>query len=269
MEYLNEAASADYFALDAQNLYLATSSSVFFLPLAGGSKKVRAENVSVGALAVDAANIYWAGASGVLSVPIANGPFTTHSTESAYIVAVNATHVFWGNGQDKTIKSVPLGGGSVVTLATGVARAKVFKLDANALYWTDWEAGQVMSVPLAGGTPKVLASNQEYPSGLAVNATHIFWTTEGYSNPGTVMRATLSGSEPTLISTQDTPRSVTVDDTHVYWSCDYESLLRKAPLAGGPITDVYQMQDNLLQVEVNATSLFWATHTRVLSVTPK
>ncbi len=35
-------------------------------------------------------------------------------------LAVDGTHVYWGNSEDGTIKKVPIGGGSVTTLATTV-----------------------------------------------------------------------------------------------------------------------------------------------------
>ena len=89
---------------------------------------------------------------------------------------------------------VPLGGGTLTTLVTGMQGLGFFAIDATNAYWTNqgtadagYSDGTVMTVSIAGGAPATLATGQGLPEGIAVDATSVYWVNFG---TGTVMRLT-------------------------------------------------------------------------------
>jgi hypothetical protein len=47
------------------------------------------------------------------------------------------------------------------------------------VYFTRPESGVVASIPVAGGSVVTLATNQPAPTALAVDATHVYWSNAG------------------------------------------------------------------------------------------
>jgi hypothetical protein len=60
-------------------------------------------------------------------------------------LAVDATHVYWGDGLDLTVRRAPLAGGPVEVLATHQSAALV-RLDATYVYWSASGYGSCASV---------------------------------------------------------------------------------------------------------------------------
>ena len=86
---------------------------------------------------------------------------------------------------------VPLGGGSLTTLASGQSSPFNIVLDSTSVYWAnDTSNSTVMKVPIGGGTPTTLAGGQSYPRAIAVDSTSIYWTDKNNGSvDGTVMMA--------------------------------------------------------------------------------
>ena len=69
---------------------------------------------------------------------------------------------------------------TLVTL-TGSAVPAGIAVDANNVYWIEG-LGSVRKVPIGGGSPVTLAPAPELPGGIAVDATNVYWTDTSTGN---------------------------------------------------------------------------------------
>jgi hypothetical protein len=69
--------------------------------------------------------------------------------------------------------SVPIGGGSVVTLAPEQDSLGGIAVDEADVYWTNGDS--VMRIPVDGGVATTLACGQNSPAAVAVDATSVYW----------------------------------------------------------------------------------------------
>jgi hypothetical protein len=90
-------------------------------------------------------------------------------------IAVDASHVYFIR-RDGHLKSVPVGGGQVVELVSGIDNPVEIALDKDNVYWTT-SGGTVGSVPKAGGNPASLVDGRPNLVGLAVGPDDVFYTT--------------------------------------------------------------------------------------------
>lgn len=151
-------------AIDANNVYWTNSAggSVMKVSLAGGAPTTLASGQSDPyGIAVDPASVYWTGGGNVMKASTVGGtPFTLASGQGAGEIAVNATNIYGTvSGVNGAVIAVPLGGGTVATLASGQSTPIGITVDSRSVYWTnfgtsasDAKDGTVMKVPLGGGT---------------------------------------------------------------------------------------------------------------------
>src|SRR4029077_18313616 len=93
---------------------------------------------------------------------------------------------------DGTVNEVPLGGGAVTTLATGLGYPVSLAADGTHVYWVDYD-GSVNEVAVGGGSVTKLAGSQNHPVSLAVDGTHAYWINEGAGAGGSVNKVRLRG----------------------------------------------------------------------------
>ncbi|MGO9839230.1 MAG: hypothetical protein ACLP1X_34040 [Polyangiaceae bacterium] len=131
--------------------------------------------------------------------------------------------------------SVPLGGGSPVTLASGPGCAVGLAVDTASLYVAGLDGDSIMKVPVAGGALTSVAPSPDAPIGVAVDATNVYWTTAG----GSVMKAPIGGGTPmVLASGQKSCTRPVVDSAtaSVYWGDPDDGTIMRVPLDGGAST---------------------------------
>ena len=113
-------------------------------------------------------------------------------------VAVDATSVYWVNlGSFSTngdavastgaLLKVPIGGGSIVTLAAAQNAPSTLLVSMNVVYWIDSgtltsSGGAVLGVPVGGGSPITFVSGAANPIGLAPWSFGFLWTEGGSGN---------------------------------------------------------------------------------------
>jgi len=189
-------------------------------------------------------------------------------------VAVDATHVYWGNSQSE-IWSVPVAGGAPVMLSLGPANGGVLGLvvDATSVYWTEITlnpvAGWVMKAPLGGGEAVTLAA-ATWPIGIAVDATSVYWaeSEEGLS-ADVIKKVSLDGGAPTTLAPAAGPNTIAVDATGVYWTQQVSgrpslNALMQVSLDGGSPTSLAPCP-NAVGVAVAGGNAYCAGSDRVIA----
>jgi hypothetical protein len=131
----------------------------------------------------------------IVALPRAGGaPVTIVGLGTAPIgqIAVNATHVYWGDlsASPSIVMQTPLSGGPGVPV-TGTDGAESFAVDDEAIYWSSVSASsnvppqtlrQISSTPLAGGPVTVLAKGLVNPSTFVVSGGSVYWIDLGQTN---------------------------------------------------------------------------------------
>jgi len=185
---------------------------------------------STGQIAVNATNVYWTQGQ-LLTISIGGGtPATLNSSVANYGVLVTPTSLYWTN--DGNIMTSDLDGG-MATLLYGTTATQLVA-DSTYLYFLG-EFAYPNKIPLAGGTVTTLgaASGSVY---LAVDATNVYWTYEGSSTSsatGSVYSAPLvppdgGATQKTIATGQYIPQGIGVDATSVYWVNSGDGAVRKA-----------------------------------------
>ena len=158
------------------------------------------------------------------------------------------------DSSDGIVVSVPIGGGTPTTLASGQSSSGI-ATDGTSVYWTTYEQnGRVMKVPVGGGTPTTLASSQKNPDGVSANATGVYWATHG-----AVMRVPLGGGSPTTIVSTGVSEHIALDATNIYY-CRYagnseSSAVMKVPVGGGTSTAL--ASGPCVEIAVDGTDVYW------------
>jgi hypothetical protein len=126
-------------------------------------------------------------------------------------IAIDSSNVYWSDDTLGTIMSAPLGGGGVVTRATGQGKSAWIVTDATSLYWAG--GSEIMRADLHGGAPSPFVAADA--SALARDTSYLYWSE---ASPGAVRRAALDGGAPTLLlSRPSAPFEVAVDDAAIFW----------------------------------------------------
>jgi hypothetical protein len=243
-----------------------STGSIVKAPKAGGTPVVlaadffpatAAERLSAsapGGIVVDATNVYWTSpeSGAVLTVPLAGGSAVTLASgqNNPHSIALDTTSVYWAN-LDAVMK-MPKAGGTPVALAAGLAFVSTIVLDSTSVYWSDATApGSVKKVPLGGGRATVFAPNQGAAEVLVLSGTNICWSLAC----GAVC-APLGGGcpsfEPALADV-----NIASDESNLYGWTKHGELV-KVPIAGGAPTILPAAPGQIVyQVVVDGSNVYW------------
>ena len=218
--------------MDSSNVYWSnddtTSPAVVQVAIGGGTPVTLYSGPQVPeSIAIDATSVYWVanfgGPGTVTKVPIGGdgGAATILYSLSGAIpcdIAVDSTSAYWtdcGGASTAGIISVPVGGGSAVTLASGTGQAFYIAIDASNVYWSSQSAGvnAILSVPkVVGGSISTLASGLGNIQDLAVDASFAYYVD---SSASAVLRVPIGGGTPSTVATQG-GAGIAIDAAHVY-----------------------------------------------------
>jgi hypothetical protein len=189
-----------FVATDGVNVYYLDpgTSTVFQVPVGGGSPLALMQGEGYGGLAADGTNVYVVGVGqgGALeSVPVGGGTVTTLAgSQYGQGVAVDDANVYWTSFNPSlsgsNVASMPKSGGTPTVLVGAYAAGNqpdALALDGDTLYWADFADNTIREVSVNGGTPSVVATTPngevfQEASGLAVSRKAIYWATLSLSD---------------------------------------------------------------------------------------
>lgn len=240
-------------------VYFATEGAVLRAPVGGGaavrvfeSKDVCATTVGCG-LAASGGHVLVAARTGILQVPARGGP-AVEIVKGAWgphdlptVIAVDATHLYWGHHVNKAIYRAPVGGGPAEVFVPDLEATldPTLVLAGGFLYYMT--GYKLFRVPVAGGAPTLLASagsrNTSYPGGFQVVGETVYFTrATAYIGAGTkrasgarrsegeggVMKVPVAGGEPAWVARGvDQVYSLDADPDAVYLATDNGQIVKQ------------------------------------------
>jgi hypothetical protein len=219
-------------------------------------------------VAVDSTNVYWTdgNAYAVMSMPLAGGtPITLASTGSNVPTNIAVDATnVYWVDMGGNVGKVPVAGGMATTLGTSV-NAFDLAIDATNVYWTDDSGGRVLKVPIAGGSVTTLASGQSSPYGIAVNSTTVFWV-NGVS--AQVMSVPVAGGTASTLASRSSyfPEDIALDSQNVYWTESFHVM--SMPLAGGTPTTLASGLPGPYDIAIDSMNVYWTDTSGVIGSVP-
>lgn len=164
----------------------------------------------VGSLVDSDAGLFWSESNGMIMAAAAPLPappqlLATATTASPPVV-IDASSLFFADGG--TVSAIPLGGGAISPLFTGVGPIEALGLDDQSLYFVD--ATAMTALGKTGGEPTAIGF-AESARRIAVSLTDVF-----YADTFIAKIPKIGGETLTLVNAV-APPSLLVDDQCVYW----------------------------------------------------
>lgn len=212
----------------------------------------------------------------IMKVPITGGPITVLWGATTDLIAcgncllsitIDATNIYWIDTCNSTLNTIPVNGGSVTTLASGLSSPNDLAVTPDAAFWTEPgtvpETGSIRKVPLAGGSASTVVGGLFAPSALVVDSSGLYWAE--------VWRLAQSpGDQVTPITTLASGIAselarIAVDDQFVYI---LDGFIKKVPINGG-IVEMLTTQVgfgglgltvSLGDLSQDASNLYWTLH---------
>ncbi|HTO56413.1 MAG TPA: carboxypeptidase regulatory-like domain-containing protein [Pseudomonadales bacterium] len=243
-----------------------------------------------GGIAVDATNVYFGVseiAYRIVAVPVGGGALTTlasapNNTSSALDsilrITVDASNVYWIDSSSRSVDSLPVAGGSVTSLASGLEigtlqqPAPTLVITADAAYWSEPDTtsdccrpmgtGRIRQVSLAGGAPTTVIDRLDSPTGFALDGTNIV-----VAEAWRIARAPLGGGAAATIAsgiTTDMARFA-IDQTAIYVLDG--PYVKTVPLGGGRVEKLAAASGPNLQtlgianldIATDGSAVYWTT----------
>jgi hypothetical protein len=193
---------------------------------------------------------------------------------SPWSLAIDERYVYWTTPTE--LRRVPLAGGAVKTLATGLGLRRVTAAEGG-VFITDGIGGKVYRVDRESGSAEVIGTGV-YPDGIAVHGRNVYWANASQTlGEGTVAVARL-GDKTTSILAEGLvgPSGVAADDDFVYFTSSsqgcgsgtpgasgasgaggcYGGGVSKRALSGGAV-QLIDMQGTPLDVVVGKRGVYW------------
>jgi hypothetical protein len=249
-----------------------TGGALSSMPVSGGTiTTVVPAPVSGGYLFVDDVNVYYPGASGgIARAPKGGGGTPTLVNESGAStgpVTVLGGSAYWVEGggsigRENAVKSAPLQGGSVSTIAALNAVPPAnggIGVTATTVFLSGFPGAALTSFPISGipdgGTPA------QVPGVMQGIQLLLSDTDAVYCYGPSITRVASDGSTTVLGTVVDQGLSggaLAHDDTYVYWlDIDTVGTIMRAPKTGGTAT-IIARDTSPVAIAVDANAVYWS-----------
>lgn len=208
------------------------------------------------------------------SMPIDTYPYEFgNASDGADVVAVavNDTHLYWGDLANRAIGSMTLSGtpdgrigfgdggvGVTQNLVPDVDRPWGVAVDDSHLYWAS-TAGAIGRANLDGtAVDRSFIDGLDSPCGIAVHGAYLYW---GEIGPETIGRARLDGTDvdPDFIVGATSPCGLAVDAAHIYWTSG--GSIGRADVDGGDLNPTFVTGiGSPCGVAVDGDHLYWGNY---------
>ena len=266
---------ANAYAIAADDSYVywtttGTTSTIDQAPVGGGGATVlySSEDDYPSALAVVSGEVYWADEviqGAVSRIPVGGGASIPVASDVAYPTTLTAnggvlyfTLLSTTSDSAGAVLSVPVGGGTVATLASqqeiDEGEPSSIAVGGGNVYWTTYS--DIVSAPVGGGPATTFAS-QQYASAVTADAQNVYWASSWQE--AILKQPAGGGSAVTLASGQYYPNAIAVDATNVYWTSGQggAGTVMSVPIGGGTPVTLASNQAYPAAVALNSTTLFW------------
>jgi hypothetical protein len=172
-------------------------------------------------------------------------------------LTVDATHLYWIDGDAGALVRMARTGGAITTLATGASAWTPWSIavDATTVYWLDPDDGAVRATPRGGGVTRTLATGQGDLVGIAIDAGHVY-----FAGGDRVRRVAKWGGALATIATGSTPSALVADGYFVYVAdalvLGGSNQIYRVPRAGGARV-VLAEQEDAHGLVADAGHLYW------------
>lgn len=143
-----------------------------------------------------------------------------------------------------------------------------WQVDDAYVYFYSVMAGKLARAPKKGGPAKVVvAEDRATLHAFFVDAANVYWTF-GSEKKMEIDRQPKSGGKPTQVVTgQDPPMDIEQDATHIYWTTG--DAIFKVAKTGGAVTPVVEKVDRALSLAVDASFVYWSDRIGRVQKAPK
>lgn len=202
------------------------------VPLAGGDAVIVGASRAPGVVALDGDRAAWgdnAYPGAIFAAPLGGGDAAklvdgkSLGAEAVAVsgLAIEAGTVIFADLASFAVRAVPAAGGSVTTLADGLARAPLgLAIGAGAAWVAQGAEGTILGVPLAGGPPVVVMTPGDAPGVIAVDGSRAYYAVGGATGGAAIRSVPLGGglATTTLGGLALPPMAIAVDGSSVFYA---------------------------------------------------
>jgi hypothetical protein len=164
------------------------------------------------------------------------------------------------------VYKMALTGGAVTSLASE-AYSHDIVTTGGLVYWTDQFAAAVAYVPVGGGSVVTVASDQPIPYFMATDGTNVYWTNSTGGDGGAVMKVAVGtdgGAPVELAAAPDGPTGVTSDGANVYFGSGSTAQVLEVGVNGGTVTTLVEGPTSVARIAVDSKNVYWTDYTHGL-----
>jgi hypothetical protein len=205
---------------DTASVYWDTNTGMGKTSINGGAITTLVSGYQIDRYAMDATYAYFASYTAPMSiyrVPLAGGPLQSLAsvTYGGGVIAVDATTIYYAEGNPSNVYTLPIGGGTPALLAQLQGGVDSIAVDATTIYVGTTQGALLALTPgTDGGAPRVLGTEFGLQS-IQRDGEYVYFVASGTGHVG---KALVDGGGETILWKGNVPMAIAVDSTFMYWN---------------------------------------------------